>query len=400
MTGARDGQGARGLTTRTVVTAALGTSFGVLPPFLLGAMSFQVRPHLGFSESALGAAIALFFALSAISSVPAGRMTERFGAKRGMLLAAIATAICLSGIGALARTWWHLLVFLAIGGAGMALSASASSLSVARLIAPHRQGVAYGASKAAGPAATMFAGFAVPAIALTIGWRWAFVCGGVAALSVFLIVPDDVAVHRRRPPQQHAWPDASRTALVILAVAVGFGIGGANSMAAFFVESAVFAGFDPGLAGFALAVGSICGLVARVLWGWIADVRTSGRLHLLAILMFVGGVGMFLLAFVRTPVQLVIVAIVVFAAAWGWTGLFTYVVVRVSPRAPAAAVGVVSSGMFAGGTVGPLLFGAAAQRGSYLLMWTIGLVALIIAGTLAEIALMVIRRERRAEADA
>lgn len=381
------------LTVRTLGTAALATSLGVLPPFMLGAMSFQIRPELGFSETAMGGAIAVFFACSSLCSVHGGRLSERVGAKNGMLIAAVATAVSLLGLGLLAHTWWHIAVFLAVGGVGMALSASASNLSVARLITPGRQGLAYGISKAAGPAATMLAGFAVPAIALTVGWRWAFVGAGMIALVVFLIAPDDVAVHRDRTPIGDL-PDASRFPLLILAAAVGFGIGAGNAMGAFFVESAVGRGFEPGFAGFALAIGSVTGLLARVLWGWLADRVVSGRLHMVSVLMATGGAGMVLLGVVGTPPALIAVAMLVFSAAWGWTGLLTLVVVRVSPRAPAAATGVTGAGMFAGATAGPLAFGAVAQRGSYLLMWSLGTAALIVAALLTELALKRIRAER------
>lgn len=381
---------------RTLGTAALATSLGVLPPFMLGAMSFQIRPELGFSEAALGGAIAVFFACSSLSSVHGGRLAERVGARNGMLLAAVATALSLLGLGLVARAWWHAALFLAVGGLGMSLSASASNLSVARLINPARQGLAYGISKAAGPAATMVAGFAVPAVALTVGWRWAFVSAGLGALVVFLIAPDDVAVHRARREQADDRPDASRFPLMVLAVAVGFGIGAGNSMGAFFVESALVRGFEPGFAGLTLAIGSLTGLLARVAWGGIADRLGSGRLHMVSGLMAAGGVGMLLLAFVSRPVALVVVAMVVFSAAWGWTGLLTLVVVRVSPRAPAAATGITGAGMFAGATAGPLAFGAAAQQGSYVLMWSVGTVALLVAALLTEIALKRIRAERRA----
>lgn len=387
--------GSRGLTARTITTAALATSLGVLPPFLLGALSFQVRPELRFSEQALGAAIASFFAMSALSSVTSGRLTERVGARYAIYLAAVVTATSLLGVALFARQWWHLSVFMAIGGVGMALSATASNLSVVRLIAPARLGLAYGLSKAAGPAATMLAGIAVPAAALTIGWRWAFGIGGVAALVVFLIAPDDVAAHRRRGVTQHELPDASRAALVLLGVAVGFGIGSANSMGAFFVESAVAHGYDPGFAGSALAFGSLSGLVGRILWGWLADRRTSGRLRMVAILMAVGGVAMLGYPHVTGRATLLLLAMVAFAAAWGWTGLLTLVVVRIAPRAPGAASGVTSAGMFTGATLGPLAYGIAAQRGSYLVMWGVGAAAMFVAAAIAECTVAFLRRERR-----
>ena len=345
----------------------------------------------------MGAAVAAFFLASAAVSIPGGRFAERVGAKRGMSIAAVGTTLSLLGTGAAATVWWHILLFLVLGGISMGLSASAANLSLARLIPRHRHGVAFGFSKAAGPAATLLAGSAVPLVALTIGWRWAFVLATIGIGLFFLVVPDDVSrgtVPRDGSRQKGQPRKAVSRPLIVLAVASGFGVGAANSMGAFFIESAIQSGYDPGFAGVALAIGSLSGVTARVLWGWIADRRQGGRLRIVELLMFVGGITMLSFGYVESEWALVGLAILVFAAAWGWTGLFIFAVVRISPEAPAAATGITAAGTFVGATIGPVAFGVLAQTVSYRAMWLFGAVALTAAGVLVEAGRRSLRRSR------
>ena len=53
----------------------------------------------------------------------------------------------------------------------------------------HRQGLSFGVKQAAIPVSTLLAGAAVPTVALTVGWRWAFVAAAVAALTALALVP-------------------------------------------------------------------------------------------------------------------------------------------------------------------------------------------------------------------
>ena len=46
-----------------------------------------------------------------------------------------------------------------------------------------RQGLSFGVKQAAIPVSTLLAGAAVPTVALTLGWRWAFVLGGLRAMA-------------------------------------------------------------------------------------------------------------------------------------------------------------------------------------------------------------------------
>ena len=81
-----------------------------------------------------------------------------------------------------------------------------------------------------------------------------------------------------------------------------------------------------------------------------------------------------------------------FAAGWGWSGLFTFAVVKDNPHAPAAATGITQVGKLVGAALGPAVFGWLADSLSYGTAWW------TITGTLmvAAVLLLYVRGRRTA----
>jgi len=65
--------------SRPVLLAVAVATAGVVPAFLTGGLAVQIRAEFGFGEGALGLAVAVFFAVSALASVASGRLVERVG---------------------------------------------------------------------------------------------------------------------------------------------------------------------------------------------------------------------------------------------------------------------------------------------------------------------------------
>lgn len=347
----------------------------MLPTFLTGGLSIRIREDIGFNTGALGLAIALFFAASALASTPLGRLVERLGPLWGMRAAALGSALSLLSIAVFARAWWHLAVFLMIGGLANAASHPATHLLLARGVSAHRQGLAFGIKQSAIPAATLFAGLAVPLFGTTVGWRWAFVTGALGALYIAWKVPP-ISPNNEPSAASNSGARIRSRVLLILALAFGFGIAAAVSLGAFVVESAVVAGMRVETAGLLLALGSAIGLSVRVWLGWNADRRPGEPLLLVAVMLGAGAVGFFLIS--SGAVLLVVLGtLLAFGAGWGWTGLFNFAVVKTNPGAPAAATGVTQTGAFTGAALGPLVFGILVERASYDTAWIAsGVVAL------------------------
>jgi MFS family permease len=361
----------------TLATATASLTLGALPVFLLGALAVFIRQELHFGESRLGAAASLYYLSSAVMSVPGGWLAEWLGARRAIAVAAAGTAIAMAGAALLAASWWRLVACMVLAGMANGTALPATNLALVRGIPPARQGVAFGLKQSSGPFATLLAGAAVPALGLTVGWRWAFALAGVAALPLIVarrpagttVVGVQAANRVRTGP------------LVLLACAAAAAVIGGSSLGAFFVESAVFHGMAAGTAGTLLAVGSVLGVCARVGWGWVGDNTDTGHFAIVAGLLLCGAAGFALLG---APGTLVLVAatVVVFCTGWAWPGVFNFAVVRRNPDAPAVASGITGSGQFAGGIVGPLGFGALVERTSYQVAWMSVGVCVCVAGVL------------------
>jgi MFS family permease len=370
----------------------LANALVVLPVFLTGALSVFMRRDLGFGEGRLGLAISMYFTSAALASVPGGRLAERLGASRALVLAAAVSGLCMVGLAVATRSWSHLAALLVLVGLSSGFGQPASNLAVARLAPEDRQGLAFGVKQGAIPVATMLAGLMVPLIAVPFGWRWGFAAGALAAVplglaAAHLEVGAPVAPADRRR-------DTPARLLALLAGAVAVGTAGVTAVGSFYVESATAGGVSPSTAGALFSLGSGAGFVARILWGWVADLQQEGRLRDVALLMLAGAVGVAVLGIPQPLIMLAVATVIVFALGWGWTGLFNFAVVRLNPRAPAAATGITQSGVYVGGIVGPLGFGALVEATSYRIGWLVAGAALVAAAALVTVARRAVLADR------
>lgn len=361
-----------------MAAAAVSTTLGTLPVFLLGGLAVLVRADLGFSETQLGAAATVFFASSACCGVLAGRTSERFGPTAATISAALVSALVLVGT-ATVGNYAALLALLVAGGAANAFSQLGSNLALARAVPEDRQGLAFAVKQSAIPIATLLGGLAVPLVGLTVGWRWGFAGGAGIALAYPLLVRRGAgppAAHRRAPGTPLRQGDAAAGPLVVIALGGALGAAATNAFGAFLVEGAVVSGLGPGAAGSLLALGSAVGIAARLAVGVLADRRDGGHLPVVAAQCAIGAAGMALLA-VPAPAALVAGTLLAFGFGWSWPGLLTFAIVRLNPGAPAAATGITQTGVFAGGALGPLVFGATVEASGYPVAWSCAAAALL-----------------------
>jgi predicted MFS family arabinose efflux permease len=382
---ARSGSGAATAApgaVRTSIGAVTTTIACVLPVFLVGGLAVQIGDELRFSPAGLGLAVSVYFGTSALASVPAGRLVSRYGptatARTGIALAAAS----LLAIGA-ARSFSHLVVFLAAGAAANALGQLASNVALAHHVPVRRQGLSFGLKQSAIPVSTLLSGAAVPAVALTLGWRWAFVVAAGLALATLPLVPPDGGAARRR--RDHREAGRATAGLIVVGLAATLASGAANALGTFLVDSSVARGLAPGLAGLMLTLGGAVCAASRLAGGWLADRRAAGHIGVLALLLTGGAVGLALLALPGT-VALVVGVLLSFGLGWAWPGLLNYTVVLLNPSAPAAATSISQTGVYAGGCLGPLVFGPVAAHAGYPEAWLSAAVAMLLAAGLMLLA--------------
>ena len=298
----------------------------------------------------------------------------------------------LAGLGLLANGWAAMMAFLCLGGLGIALTDPGLAILVDRAIPVRRHGLAFGVKEASIPAATLAAGIAVPAIALTVGWRWAFAIGLLPWLVVLLLLPKlHIEPRPYRPTiatDQARSSSHTRRRLVIATLAAALGTTAASGIGIFLTDSAVSMGLSPAGAGLLLATGSLAGIVARVATGVVAD-RTGGpQFSLIAVMLAAGAVTM-VLGGTGNIWLLILGAIGAFTGGWAWTGVFFLSLLKTRPDRPGAVVGIGSAGAGIGNAAGPLVFGVVAQAFSFRAAW---LTAAMIAGMASLLMAMAHRR--------
>ena len=390
----RDASTSADTTPTRAVTGALTTTIAVtLPVFLVGGLAVQIGEELGFSPAGLGLAVSAYFATSAVASVPAGWLVERYGSTAVSRCGIALASLSLLGIAVGARSLGSLVAILALGAGANAAGQLASNTSLSRLVPARRQGLSFGVKQAAIPVSTLLAGAAVPVVALTVGWRWAFVAAAVFAAGAIALVP----AARDRVVRRTGRSGRATGALVVLGVAATLAAAAANALGTFLVDSAVSRGIDPAPAGLALTLGGAVCVVARVGGGWQADLRPGRQVGVIAGLLACGAVGLALLA-VPGTVPLVAGVVLGFGLGWSWPGLMNFAVVRLHPQAPAAATSITQTGVYAGGAVGPLSLGGVASAAGYPTMWMVAACAMLLAGGCMILGSVLLRRHAAARA--
>lgn len=362
---------------RILSAALVATTGAVVPAFLTGALAVQIQRDLGANPAALGFAVSAFFYAAGLTSVPLGRTADRLGWARSLRHASAISVASLVSVALLAHSWTTLTVVLVIGGIGHGLTMPASNLALAREFGPARRGLLFGIKQSASPLATSMGGAAVPLLALTVGWRWAFAAvAAVPLIGAGMVPPTASTVAGGTPPEagrDRTW------AMVRLAVAGGCGAAVVTALSSFLVVSAVSAGMREDAAGRLLVLGSVVSMVARVVVGFVVDRRHIAAFGMAAALLLVGAAGLLLLA-AGSGAVVVVGTIVAFAAGAGWPGLFHLSVVNHNSDRPGSASGIIQTGLTVGAASGPLAFGLVVAGAGYGAAWAASAVAAAAAG--------------------
>lgn len=388
----------------TAATVSVSLAVAMLPMFLFGALSATIGEELGFDEARTGLALTGFFLAAAVSAVPIGRVTERIGARRAIRIGVAVSALASLVIGTVVADWWVLAVVLVVAGGVLPFVDTGGARAFTTAISARRRGLAFGVKEASVPFASMLAGLAVPLLAATIGWRAAFVAaaaiGPVAWVGVGVIADRGTGGARAAAPATSdavaGTPKAPSAAAETAAelppavrwYAAGFALaGGASATAlAFLVPSAIAAGMTAGAAGTTLAVASVSSIAMRLVAGWGADRFVTAVTRGLLALISLGALGALLLAVEPPAVGIVVAAFLLLAGGAGWTGLGFTAVVRAAPTLPASASALALTGLAAGGTVGPTVFGATVSRAGYGVGWALLAAAFALGAVLVAVA--------------
>lgn len=355
---------------RATLVAGGVSIVSVLPMFLVGGLAVQISGDLLFGVAGIGIAVAGYRIMAAVTSPFLGAVADRIGTTWSLRTAVVLATIANMGIASGARSLPLLVVFLGIAGCSYAIGQPAGTRLISMGVMPERRGIAFGIKQAANPTASALAGISVPAIALTLGWRWAFWIG--AALAFLMLIGigrdrDDEGTRAGRKGERAAGGFDGRTiALFFTAFLLSMAVG--TTVPTYYVASAVAAGSGPGIAGTLLASASIGAIVTRIASGALCDRMKEGHL-LLFVAGLAAGVAGFVMLATGDPLLMGIGAVVALSGTWGFNGVFWYAVTKAFPGAPGQVTGALLPGGQLGGALGPLMMGFMIQFTSFRIAW-------------------------------
>ncbi|WP_405699959.1 MULTISPECIES: MFS transporter [unclassified Streptomyces] len=389
------GAGAEGRLT-ALLTGAM--AFSMLQLFLLGALGPRLVGELGVSPTALGLTTAIGFATAAVLSPVGGRMVDRTGPRRSLVVLLLVSAAALALIGA-APGPGFLLAAVALGGLPQALANPATNKAILAAVPPARRGSVTGMKQSGVQLGAFAAGLPLAALAGGVGWRgavWtASAAAALAALWAHRALPADPPA-KAAAPRSSLMPRGAIAWLAVFSLFLGCGIASVNTYVALFGAQRL--GMGPTAAAALVAVLGIAGIAGRV--GWSKAAR-PGRAEWLPGLLAAGAVpaaGLLAAAlYVRPLVWIAAVAVGVFAVSGNAVSM-VLVMQRAAPGRAGQDSALVAAGFFAGFAVGPPLFGVLAEAGRYGPGWL--LVAAEFAGAGAVATTWAVRERRRPRTEA
>ena len=355
-----------------MTAAVASTTAAVLPVFLTGPLFLQINHSFVFTSTQLGETIASFFISAAICSIFLARFVEKIGPVKIMKIGISISASTMLLVSFWANSFYELTICLMLGGIANGIIQPAANSFLSQSVPSSRQGLAFGIKQSAIPSATLFAGLALPLIALTIGWRWVYLLGVFIALASLWLVSRIGSISTKTyslsKGKIHLRP------LLILTIAMTLGSSAANALGTFAVPYGVFEHFNAGQSGLIAALGSVGALFSRLFIGNLADKLKQGHLNIVMLMLGIGAVAFGGLA--SGISSSFIPAIVIgFMFGWGWPGLFNFVIATTHPKATGHATGITQSGAFLGAIIGPVVFGLLVEHSSYQWAWIFCLVA-------------------------
>lgn len=356
----------------TVATALSVNVAAVMPVFLFGGLAVQIAAELHMSAGTIGLVAGLYFAVAGLTAVPAGHLVERFGAPAMARFGVGLSAASMLAVAAAAHDQVALVALMVLGAPANGLGQLSSNTVLSNWAPKRHKGLMFGAKQASVPLCTMLAGLSVPAIALTLGWRWAFVTGALVALLSLIPL---IGLGSPARPAGNGNGRAFDRRLLIFAGATCLSAAAATPLGSFVTTYAVEIGASESYAGLTLTIGGLAGVIARTGVGALADRRRGGELGLIIVMLLGGAAGIATLMIGETWL-LPLGTAAGFALGWAWPGLMNFAVTNRYPDTPAAATSITQTGVYTGAAVGPIAFGLIVDHAGWTAGWSVSVVAM------------------------
>ena len=357
----------------------------ISPLYFYGALSVQITQGLGYRPSLHGLGATSFYLVAAVFAVSLGRTTDRLDPVITLRLAIIMTIISNLGI-TLSNSLVVICASLAIGGLGNALATPGIAQLVQDRIELRKQGLAYGFKQSATGLSTLIGGAAIPFVALDNQWRYVFGLGVLFSLGTLLKLrgmsssklSDLRKLHKKelkvsRTKAKHSY--SSEVKLISTSFAIGAAVGA--GLITYLPLSIAEVGLNSTESSFVLILASSSSLITRFVVLLYMDRTKIDSIRICIGMMFLGSIGLFGLSTMSKGV-ITISSLISYAFGWGWIGLITYKMLRISDGNLGSNVGLMQAAAAVGSISGPIALGATYELSGFALMWQISALGLVL----------------------
>jgi MFS family permease len=358
----------------------------------LGALGPEFRTEFGLSAAALGALLAAGFIGNAVILIPAGTVVDRIGPRRPLIVGGLLSGVALVAAG-LARNAVLVGVGLFAFGIVAAFVAVAGTVSVFHGFDAERRGMALGVRQMSVSAGGLVAAGLLPGLAAIGGVRLALIVSGVLAAvfaTGFGLASPSGALHAGASKSRRIdlggllgtpgmWRVVAISAVhvTVLSAALNFSVPAIRD-----------AGASAPIGAALFAVVSASAMVARLLWGRVADygdgTRRRATLRDVGLVTLVGALLYWAAGPVGPAAQLPAMFVFSFGAM-GANGILYLIAGELTgPARAGQAVGLVSMVLFGWSALMSPLLGRIADVAGFEALWPIsgGLACLSVALTL------------------
>lgn len=368
------------------LTIISGIAFiAISPLYFYGALSVQITEGLKYRPSFHGLGATSFYLVAAVFAVSLGRTTDRLDPVITLRLAIIMTIISNLGI-TFSNSLVMICASLAIGGLGNALATPGIAQLVQDRIELKKQGLAYGFKQSATGLSTLLGGAAIPFVALDNQWRYVFGLGVLFALGILfelnrmsssklsdLRTTNSKELRVSQAKIKHSY--SPEVKLISTSFAIGAAVGA--GLITYLPLSNAEVGLNPTESSLVLILASSSSLITRFVVLLYMDRTNIDSIRICIVMMFLGSIGLFGLSTMSNRV-ITISSVISYAFGWGWIGLITYKMLRISDGNLGSNVGLMQAAAAVGSISGPIALGAAYELSGFALMWQISAFGLVL----------------------
>jgi MFS family permease len=335
----------------------------------------DAQQDIGVSAAAVGLVTALIYLASVPSALISGLLVSRIGAIRVSQLCVLFSS---TGI-ILISTGDPLIIVIGalVVGIGYGAVTPSSSTVLADQAPKNVRSLIFSIKQSGVPIGGAIAGTLVPFLIYRFGWKEAAIITGLIGFFVIVLAQ---LIQKKIDRASLRSPGLAQSLSLIKPIKFVFADRKLRELA---VSSFAFSGMQMSLgsylvvmlteqaqltvavAGYALSVAMIAGVIGRLFWGGLADYGISPR-RVLGFLGFLMGLSASAICFVNSEFSITLVYVLAFffgASAVGWNGVYIAEVARIAPKG--------QTGMATGGSLAMTYSGVVLLPTSFWLIYLI-----------------------------